>query len=43
MKKVDISGIFAPDGSYVFGDFTQFLAVCEAATQVLQSPETFTG
>lgn len=40
-KKVDIGGIFAPDGRYAFGGFTEFLAVYEAATQVLQSPEDF--
>lgn len=40
-KKVDISGIFAEDGSYRFKDFWDFLKVYEAATSVLQSPEDF--
>ncbi|NRP11349.1 Aminodeoxyfutalosine deaminase [Aliiroseovarius sp. xm-m-379] len=40
-KKVDISGIFTPDGGYAYRDFLHFLEVYEAATSVLQSPEDF--
>lgn len=40
-KKLDISGIFNPDGSYAYRDFWHFLEVYEAATSTLQSPEDF--
>ncbi|SNX70895.1 adenosine deaminase [Cereibacter ovatus] len=40
-KKIDISGIFAPDGSYAFRDFAHFLKVYEAATSVLTRPEDY--
>jgi adenosine deaminase len=40
-KSMDISGIFAEDGSYAFNDFWHFLEVYEAATETLQSPEDF--
>ena len=40
-KKIDLSRIFAPDGSYAFENFVHFLQVYEAATSVLQTPEDF--
>ena len=40
-KKIDLSGIFRPDGSYAYRDFVHFLSVYEAATSVLQTPEDF--
>ncbi len=40
-KKIDLSGIFAPDGSYAFENFVHFLQVYEAATSVLQTPQDF--
>jgi adenosine deaminase len=40
-KRTDLSGIFAPDGSYAFKDFWHFLGVYEAATSVLKSPEDY--
>jgi adenosine deaminase len=40
-KRADLSGIFAPDGSYAFKDFWHFLTVYEAATSVLKSPEDY--
>lgn len=40
-KKLDISGIFAEDGSYAYRDFWHFLKVYEAACTTLQSPEDF--
>ena len=40
-KRVDLSGIFKPDGSYDFRDFAHFLSVYEAACEVLKSPEDF--
>lgn len=40
-KKVDLSRIFAEDGSYVYKGFEHFLQVYEAATAVLQGPEEF--
>nr|WP_272490662.1 adenosine deaminase [Mesobacterium pallidum] len=40
-KKVDLSGIFAPDGSYAYRDFWHFLEVYEAATSVLKTPRDF--
>lgn len=40
-KSIDISGIFAADGSYRFKDFWDFLKVYEAACTTLQSPRDF--
>ena len=40
-KRIDLSGIFRPDGSYDFRDFAHFLSVYEAACEVLKSPEDF--
>lgn len=40
-KRVDLSGIFKPDGSYDFRDFAHFLSVYEAACEVLKTPEDF--
>ena len=40
-KKIDISGIFAEDGSYAYRDFWHFLKVYDAATSVLTSPEDY--
>ena len=40
-KKIDISGIFTPDGGYAFRDFDHFLQVYEAACTTLQTPEDF--
>ena len=40
-KKIDISGIFTPDGSYTYRDFWHFLDVYEAATSTLTGPEEF--
>ncbi|WP_164659837.1 adenosine deaminase [Tropicibacter sp. Alg240-R139] len=40
-KKLDLSGIFKPDGSYDFRDFEHFLSVYEAASEVLIGPEEF--
>jgi len=40
-KHIDISGIFAADGSYRFKNFWQFLEIYEAATSTLQTPEDY--
>ncbi len=40
-KRIDLSGIFKPHGSYDFRDFAHFLSVYEAACEVLKSPEDF--
>ena len=40
-KDINLSGVFAEDGSYVFKDFVDFLRVYEAATEVLKTPEDF--
>lgn len=40
-KAIDISGIFAEDGTYSFTDFWHFLKVYEAATSVLTTPEDY--
>ncbi len=40
-KHVDISGIFDERGNYVYNGFEEFLAVYEAATSVLQTPDDF--
>ena len=40
-KRVDLSRIFRPDGSYDFSDFGHFLDVYNSACTVLQSPEDF--
>ena len=40
-KRIDLSGVFRPDGSYAFRDFMHFLSVYEVATSVLTSPEDY--
>lgn len=40
-KGHDLQGIFAVDGSYRYGDFSEFLKVYETATSVLQSPQDY--
>ena len=40
-KHIDLSGIFAEDGSYSYTDFWHFLKVYEAACTTLQTPEDF--
>ncbi len=40
-KKLDLSGVFTPDGSYRFTDFWDFIKVYEAACTCLQSPQDF--
>jgi adenosine deaminase len=40
-KGVNLSGVFAADGSYSYTDFWHFLKVYEAATSVLTSPEDY--
>lgn len=40
-KSVNLDGVFNEDGSYAFGNFTQFLRTYEAATTVLTGPEEF--
>lgn len=40
-KSMDITGVFAEDGSYAFTDFWHFLKVYEAATATLQTPEDY--
>lgn len=40
-KNLDISGIFDRDGHYAYRDFTDFLAVYEAACTTLTSPQDF--
>ncbi|WP_435310566.1 adenosine deaminase [Primorskyibacter sedentarius] len=40
-KSVNLTGVFAGDGSYAYRDFVHFLSVYEAATQVLQTPEDY--
>ena len=40
-KSIDLSGVFAADGSYSYTDFWHFLKVYEAATSVLTSPEDY--
>jgi len=40
-KGLDLSGIFAPDGSYATGDFRRFLKVYEAACTALQGPDDY--
>ncbi len=40
-KNIDISGIFDPQGNYVYRDFDHFLSVYEAACTTLQGPEDF--
>ena len=40
-KNVDLSGVFAADGSYSYTDFWHFLKVYEAATSVLTRPEDY--
>ncbi len=40
-KKLDLSGVFTPDGGYRFTDFWDFIKVYEAACTCLQSPQDF--
>jgi len=40
-KSVNLSNVFAADGSYAFRDFVHFLSVYEAATSVLKSPDDY--
>jgi len=40
-KSIDIRGIFDDNGAYKYNGFTEFLAVYEAATLALKSPEDF--
>lgn len=40
-KHLDLAGIFAPDGSYRYTDFWDFLRVYEAATETLKTPEDY--
>jgi adenosine deaminase len=40
-KSVDLSRIFTENGGYAYRDFNHFLAVYEAATSVLTSPEDY--
>ena len=40
-KKIDIAGIFAPDGSYRFTGFAEFLRVYEAACTTLTRAEDY--
>lgn len=40
-KHIDISGIFAADGSYRFADFAGFVKVYEAACTTLTSPDDY--
>jgi adenosine deaminase len=38
---IDLSRIFAPDGSYLWADFWEFLRVYEAASGVLTGPDSY--
>ena len=40
-KDVNLSGVFAENGSYIFENFVDFLRVYEAATEVLKTPDDF--
>ncbi|KNG95647.1 adenosine deaminase [Pseudaestuariivita atlantica] len=40
-KKIDISGIFTPEGGYAYRDFEHFLSVYDTACTVLIGPEEF--
>jgi adenosine deaminase len=40
-KHIDISGIFAPDGSYRYKGFAEFIKVYEAACTALTTPEDY--
>jgi adenosine deaminase len=40
-KRVDLSGLFDPQGHYAYRDFADFLRVYEAATAVLASPADY--
>lgn len=40
-KSINLSGIFDRDGGYAYADFSDFLRVYEAATQVLKTPEDY--
>lgn len=40
-KRIDVSGLFGPEGAYRYAGFRDFLRVYEAATQVLRTPADF--
>ncbi|MCX7889830.1 MAG: adenosine deaminase [Rhodobacteraceae bacterium] len=40
-KSLDLTGLFAPDGSYAIAGFRHFLKVYEAACTVLRTPEDY--
>jgi adenosine deaminase len=40
-KNADLSGLFAPDGSYRYSDFEGFLQAYEAAASVIATPEDY--
>jgi len=40
-KDVNLNGVFAENGNYIFKDFVDFLRVYEAATEVLKTPDDF--
>lgn len=40
-QKVDLAGIFGPDGAYKWHDFPNFLAVYETACSVLKTPQDY--
>ncbi|MHC9234432.1 adenosine deaminase [Pseudooceanicola sp. 502str34] len=40
-KSINLTGVFAEDGTYKYTDFVHFLEVYEAATQVLKTPEDY--
>jgi adenosine deaminase len=40
-KHIDIGGIFAPDGSYRFEGFAEFVKIYEAACTTLTRPEDY--
>lgn len=40
-QQVDVSGIFDETGAYKWADFTEFLAVYEAASKLLKGPDEF--
>ena len=40
-RGLDVGGIFAPDGSYAYRDFAEFLQVYEVATRPFSSPDDY--
>jgi adenosine deaminase len=38
---VDVTGLFADDGSYAWSDFTQFLATYDSASRVFRTPQDY--